>query len=144
MRLLWALRSGWRPQSAGKIHAQDSLAAIRQDVAPPGGYAPINYTRIPARTLFNGPRLVAAFLAVHLAGLAHFRYKQRQFERRTVEENSARMAMEPMLLAEYDRQLIREVGRARADEEELFEGQDWWEVGTWLGRPVYLTDKEDQ
>lgn len=31
-----------------------ATAARRQDLPPPGGYNPINYKRVPARTFFNG------------------------------------------------------------------------------------------
>lgn len=36
--------------------------AKAQDMPPQGGYAKIPFKRVPARTLFNGYQLIAAYL----------------------------------------------------------------------------------
>merc|ERR1711971_1265336 len=37
--------------------------AFKQDLPPEGGYAPVNFKRIPARTIIQGKWLLGAFVA---------------------------------------------------------------------------------
>lgn len=36
-----------------------------QDLPPPGGYAKIPFTRIPAKTLFNGYQMIAGWAGIN-------------------------------------------------------------------------------
>ena len=42
--------------ASGKVHTSDATRPFKQDLPPKGGYAPINFKRIPARTLVNGEK----------------------------------------------------------------------------------------
>ncbi len=42
------------PEPPGKIHATDVTRPFKQDLPPKGGYAPINFKRIPAKQIVNG------------------------------------------------------------------------------------------
>ena len=53
--------------------------------------------------LFSGPLLVGAFVATQIVGWTKYYFDEKFITKCKVEEHSARMAMEPMLLAERDR-----------------------------------------
>ena len=56
-----------------------------------------------------------------------------------VEERSVELALQPLLLAERDRGLIKFLKKQRDQEEDLFSDVPDWEVGTFCGTPVYKT-----
>lgn len=113
--------------------------AYKQDLPPKGGYAPISFKRIPARKLFSGPTLFAGAVAYHILAVVRYKYKMRERERDKVEERSSELALEPLLLAERDREFLRQVKINRDEEEDLMKDVENWTVGTWYGIPVYKT-----
>ena len=54
-----------------------------------------------------------------------------------IEDRSGQMAIEPMLLAERDREYLRHLRRMRDFERDLMKDVPGWEVGTWYGKEVY-------
>ena len=61
-----------------------------------------------------------------------------------LEDASAVAALEPMLLAERDRELLKQLRKNRAAEAELMKDVPGWEVGTWFGQPVYRTLSDNE
>merc|ERR1719312_2168131 len=60
-----------------------------------------------------------------------------------VELKSSDLALTPLLLAERDREYLKQCRRNRDAETELMKDVEGWEVGTWYGHPVYKTVGEE-
>ncbi|KAK4291211.1 hypothetical protein Pmani_028675 [Petrolisthes manimaculis] len=115
------------------------MAARTQDLPPKGGYAPINFTRIPARSYFSGYQLFAGYAVVTaFAGYVYFR-TYRQIRNEEIEMRSGQMAIQPMLIAERDREFLKQMRRNRVEEEKLMSGVEGWEVGKFYSEPIYKT-----
>ncbi|XP_022920790.1 NADH dehydrogenase [ubiquinone] 1 alpha subcomplex subunit 13 [Onthophagus taurus] len=118
-----------------------SAIVKRQDMPPPGGYKPINFKRIPAKTYFSGFTMIAGYLGV-TAGAAYVYYLTcKKVHREDIEERSARFALTPLLTAERDREYLKQLRRNRDEERELMKNVDGWVVGTLYGEPIYKDDK---
>ena len=50
---------------------------------------------------------------------------------------SASLALEPLMLAERDREYLKQLRRNRDAEEKLMADVEGWEVGTFYGHKVY-------
>lgn len=64
-------------------------------------------------------------------------------QRDEVEMRSARMALFPLLIAERDREFLKQLTRNRDEEEKLMADVPGWKVGTWYGEPVFKTLPKD-
>lgn len=78
----------------------------------------------------------AAFYVVYLT--------QKEQEREQVELRSSRNVMLPILLAERDRTLLKQLRKNRDDEAELMKDVPGWVVGTWYGEPIFKTRPKDE
>ncbi|CAH0757976.1 unnamed protein product [Diatraea saccharalis] len=102
----------------------DACQVVRkQDLPPPGGYKPIPYKRLPAKQYFSG--------------LYIYSLNYKKIKRDEIEMRSAKMAIYPMLLAERDREYLKQLRRNRDAEAELMKDVPGWEVGTYYGERVY-------
>ncbi|XP_018573981.1 NADH dehydrogenase [ubiquinone] 1 alpha subcomplex subunit 13 [Anoplophora glabripennis] len=118
-------------------------AEFRQDMPPPGGYKPIHYQRIPARQYFNGWALFGGYIAV-TAGAAYLYYLNcKVVHAEEIEMRSASFAIYPMLLAERDREYLKQLRRNRDEETKLMANVEGWKTGTWYGEPIYTTQPKD-
>ena len=54
-----------------------------------------------------------------------------------IEMKSASLAIEPLMLAERDREFLKQLRRNRDAEEKLMKDVEGWEVGTFYGHKVY-------
>lgn len=52
---------------------------------------------------------------------------------------SGRHAIQPLLIAERDREYLKQLRRNRTEETSLMADVKGWKVGTWFGEPVYKT-----
>ncbi|KOB74126.1 Cell death-regulatory protein GRIM19 [Operophtera brumata] len=102
--------------------------ARKQDLPPQGGYKPIPFKRIPAKTFFSGMTVGAIYL---------YNLNYKAIKRDEIEMRSAKMAIYPMLLAERDREFLKQIRRNRDAETELMRDVPGWEVGTYYGERVY-------
>ena len=57
---------------------------------------------------------------------------------------SASLALEPLMLAERDREYLKQLRRNRDAEEKLMADVEGWEVGTFYGHKVYKVGLEFQ
>eukprot|EP00094_Tigriopus_californicus_P006109 TCALIF_05883-PA protein Name:"Similar to NDUFA13 NADH dehydrogenase [ubiquinone] 1 alpha subcomplex subunit 13 (Macaca fascicularis)" AED:0.14 eAED:0.14 QI:0/0.66/0.5/1/1/1/4/309/146 len=114
------------------------------DLPPKGGYAPINYNRIPAKTLSKPGLLFLGGLAVNALGIWTYKTKRTVIERKKLEETSVELGLEPLMLAEMDRAYLLQMRRNRDVEAEFT--RDWpnWEVGRWFQQPLFYTIPEDE
>ncbi|KAF7635281.1 C34b2.8 [Meloidogyne graminicola] len=87
---------------------------FRQEMPPFGGYRPFNVNRTYAKTLWGRNGIY-------------------------FEDNDLGNAMEPFLLAERDRIVLRIMKKNRELEKDLMKEVPGWKVGTWYGEPIYFT-----
>ncbi|KAG7300261.1 hypothetical protein JYU34_015831 [Plutella xylostella] len=124
--------------------AEACQVARKQDLPPPGGYKPIPYKRIPAKQFFSGYAMIAGYLGI-TAGAAYLYYQNmKMVQKHEIEMRSSKMAIYPMLLAERDREYMKQLRRNRDAEAELMRDVPGWEVGTWYGERVYKNEPEDK
>lgn len=67
----------------------------------------------------------------------------KQVKATDLEKKGASLAIYPMLLAEKDREYLKQLRRNRDEERELMKNVEGWKVGTWYGEPIYRLQKED-
>lgn len=60
-----------------------------------------------------------------------------------LEQTGASLALYPLLLAEQDREYLKQLRRNRDEERDLMKNVEGWKVGTWYGEPIYHLSKED-
>ncbi|KAF9803662.1 hypothetical protein SFRURICE_003374 [Spodoptera frugiperda] len=111
--------------------------ARKQDLPPPGGYKPIPYKRVPAKTLFSGYTMFAGYFGITAFAMYLYSLNYKQILRDQIEMRSAKMAIYPMLLAERDRAYLKQLRKNRDAEAELMKDVPGWEVGTYYGEKVY-------
>ncbi|XP_014281791.1 NADH dehydrogenase [ubiquinone] 1 alpha subcomplex subunit 13 [Halyomorpha halys] len=120
-----------------------ATAARKQDMPPPGGFKPLKYARIPAKTYFSAPAFIAANIAVSAGALYLYFINHKRHERDLIEMKSSILAITPLLVAERDREFLKQCRRNRDAEEQLMGNVEGWEVGKWKGEPIYKTVPED-
>lgn len=54
------------------------------------------------------------------------------------------MVLYPLLLAERDREYLKQLNRNRDEEAKLMANVEGWEVGTWYGEPIFKTIPKDK
>ncbi|CAK1542314.1 unnamed protein product [Leptosia nina] len=109
----------------------------KQDLPPPGGYRPIPFKRIPAKSYFSGFTWIAGYIGVTAISSYLYYLNYKQIVKNKIEMRSAKMAIYPMLLAERDREYMKQLRRNRDAEAELMRDVPGWEVGTYYGERVY-------
>lgn len=65
-------------------------------------------------------------------------------KKRRLEQRSADFAITPLLLAERDREFLKQLRRNREEEARLMANVEGWEVGTYYGQPVYKSRPADE
>ncbi|XP_014479958.1 PREDICTED: NADH dehydrogenase [ubiquinone] 1 alpha subcomplex subunit 13 [Dinoponera quadriceps] len=117
---------------------------IKQELPPKGGYGPIQIERIKLRSIFGAKSTFAFLIASTCAGMYAYHLTFKQIRREEIEMRSARFAIWPLLLAERDRIILKQMRRNRDEEAELMKNVERWEVGTYYGEPIYFLDDADQ
>ncbi|ODN01726.1 NADH dehydrogenase [ubiquinone] 1 alpha subcomplex subunit 13 [Orchesella cincta] len=121
-----------------------SGTTVKQDLPPPGGYKPINYLRVPAKTYFSGVQMFVLFNVITFGAIYIWSYSAERMRKLRTEDRSARLALQPMLFAEKDRLYLKRMRSLRDEEEELMKGVPGWVVGTYWGEPIYHTRPENE
>jgi len=116
-----------------------SSAPYKQDLPPKGGYAPINFRRIPARQVLNAPIIFGGLIGSMAVGAWFYKRGMRTWSTWQTEYKSATLALTPLMLAERDREYLKQCRRNRDAEAKLMANEEGWEVGTWYGHPIYKT-----
>jgi NADH dehydrogenase (ubiquinone) 1 alpha subcomplex subunit 13 len=60
-----------------------------------------------------------------------------------VENRSGKLATLPLLMAERDREYLKQLRRNRDEEADLMKNVPGWVVGTWYGEPIFKTKPND-
>ncbi|KXJ71416.1 NADH dehydrogenase [ubiquinone] 1 alpha subcomplex subunit 13 [Aedes albopictus] len=121
-----------------------SSPAKLQDMPPKGGYQNIPFARVPAKKYFKGWQLIAAYAGFTTAGLSMYYLNCKEVHRNEIEMRSARNVIYALLLAERDREYLKQLRRNRDEEADLMKNVKGWEVGTWYGEPVFKTLPKDK
>ncbi|XP_037934861.1 NADH dehydrogenase [ubiquinone] 1 alpha subcomplex subunit 13-like [Teleopsis dalmanni] len=121
-----------------------ATASRAQDLPPPGGYKRINFARVPAKTYFTGYQFLAGYAAVTTFGLYMYYLTTKKVKREEIEMRSAQNVMFPILIAERDREYLKQLRRNRDEEAKLMANVPGWEVGTYYGEPIYKTVPKDK
>merc|ERR1712080_328065 len=109
------------------------------DLPPKGGYAPINFKRIPARQGLNAPIIFGGLFGSMAFGVWLYKRGMRTVHTWMTEMRSADLALTPLMLAERDRECLKQLRRNREAEDKLMADVEGWETGTWYGHKVYKT-----
>ncbi|CAH0725042.1 unnamed protein product, partial [Brenthis ino] len=117
--------------------AEACQIARKQDLPPPGGYKPIPFKRLPAKQYFSGYTMFAGYIGITAFALYLYNITNKNIRKNEIEMRSAKMAIYPMLLAERDREYLKQLRRNRDAETELMRDVPGWEVGTYYGERVY-------
>ena len=88
-----------------------SAGTYKQDLPPKGGYAPINFKRIPARSVLNAPIIYGGLFGSMALGAWLYKRGQRIVKAHEIEMRSASLALTPLLLAERDREFLKQLRR---------------------------------
>ncbi|XP_046400214.1 NADH dehydrogenase [ubiquinone] 1 alpha subcomplex subunit 13 [Ischnura elegans] len=115
----------------------------KQDMPPPGGYAAINFVRSPAKQYFSGYSMFLGFTGITTAALYLYYLQCKKIKREEIEMRSSRIALFPLLVAERDREYLKQLRRNRDEEAKLMANVEGWEVGKWNGEPIYRTTPPD-
>lgn len=121
-----------------------SPPAKLQEMPPRGGYQSIPFARVPAKKYFKGWQMIAAYAGFTTVGLAAYYLNCKENQRNEVEMRSARNVIYALLLAERDREYLKQIRKNRDEEAELMKNVEGWEVGTWYGEPIFKTLPKDK
>ncbi|NXI26586.1 NDUAD dehydrogenase, partial [Sterrhoptilus dennistouni] len=101
---------------------------VKQDMAPPGGYGPIDYKRHLPRRGLSGYSLFALGIGSLLVGYYTLVKWNRERRRLLIEELEARIALMPLLQAESDRRTLRMLRENLEEEAKIMRGVPGWKV----------------
>lgn len=110
-----------------------------QDMPPKGGYEKIPFVRIPAKQYFGGYTMILGYLGITFGSIYLYSLSKKEVYRKKIEARSAKIAIYPLLLAERDREYLKQLRINRDEEEKLMANVEGWVVGTYFGDPIYKT-----
>ncbi|XP_030606836.1 NADH dehydrogenase [ubiquinone] 1 alpha subcomplex subunit 13 [Archocentrus centrarchus] len=110
---------------------------VKQDMPPPGGYAPFDYKRnLPKRGL-SGYSMFGIGIGIMVFGYWRLFKWNRERRRLQIEELEARIALMPLLQAEHDRRTLRMLRENLEEEAVIMKDVPGWKVG----ESVFHTDR---
>lgn len=110
---------------------------VKQDMPPPGGYAPIDYKRnLPKRGL-TGYSMFGIGIGMMLFGYWRIFKWNRERRRLQIEDLEARIAIMPLLQAEQDRITLKMLRENLEEEAIIMKDVPGWKVG----ESVFHTDR---
>ncbi|XP_027328242.1 NADH dehydrogenase [ubiquinone] 1 alpha subcomplex subunit 13 [Anas acuta] len=102
---------------------------VKQDMAPPGGYGPVDYKRHLPRRGLSGYSLFALGIGSLLLGYYTIVKWNRERRRLQIEDLEARIALMPLLQAEADRRILRQLRQNLDEEAKIMKDVPGWKVG---------------
>lgn len=115
-----------------------------QDLPPAGGYRPINIKRVALKPILSAKMLFAGYVAISAGAMYMYYLTDKKLLREEIEMRSCRNVMLPIVMAERDREYLKQIRRNRDEEAKLMANVPGWKVGTWFGEPVYKTLNADE
>jgi len=110
---------------------------IVQDMPPSGGYKPLHWKKTVRPRAASGVSWFAFYVSWSATWYMIWKYFRKFHNRTEFEMTECRIACEPFLLAEQDRNLLKAMWVNREEERELMKDEPGWIVGTWYGDKVY-------
>ncbi|CAG07723.1 unnamed protein product, partial [Tetraodon nigroviridis] len=102
---------------------------VKQDMPPPGGYAPFDYKRnLPKRGL-SGYSMFGIGIGIMVFGYWRLFKWNRERRRLQIEEMEARIALMPLMQAEQDRRTLRMLRENLEEEAVIMKDVPGWKVG---------------
>lgn len=83
---------------------------------------------------------IGIYIATTTAGLFVYYQTCKSVEKEKIEMRSSRHAILPLLIAERDREYLKQLNRNREEESSLMANVKGWAVGTWYGEPIFKTN----
>ncbi|KAL1453812.1 hypothetical protein WDU94_010124 [Cyamophila willieti] len=116
----------------------------KQDLPPEGGYRKLDFSRVPAKQLWRWWTIIPAYVASTSIAYYLWRITRTEIRTRELENNTATLAIMPLVIAEKDRALLKNLRKMRDEETELMKNVEGWETGTLFGEKIYKTQSEDE
>lgn len=111
------------------------MPKFKQEMPPPGGYSSIDWAKkLPNK--INVRKYWLAYIGITVSAYSIWLIETRIKQRWRIEMNDSRLALEPLLVAEEHRQLLRQLRKNRDDEKELMKRVPGWVTGTLWGEPT--------
>lgn len=93
--------------------------------------------------LLLGAGMIVGYLGI-TAGAAYLYFlNYKKIHIQEIEQRSAALAILPILQAERDREMLKQVRKNRDEEAKLMANVEGWKVGTWYGEPIFNTVPSD-
>ncbi|KAK4472064.1 hypothetical protein MN116_005437 [Schistosoma mekongi] len=109
----------------------------KQEMPPPGGFAPVDFSRKMPKKYLHGLVTLAALYASSYAGFKIMKYTKAETSKIYREDQECRIALTPFILAEQERLYLKQLRRNREYEENLMKDVASWKTGQWFDYPVY-------
>lgn len=87
--------------------------------------------------------MIAGYLGITAGATYLFWLNYKKIHIQELEQRSSALAIVPILQAERDREMLKQLRRNRDEEAKLMANVEGWKVGTWYGEPIYTTVPED-
>ncbi|XP_071982651.1 NADH dehydrogenase [ubiquinone] 1 alpha subcomplex subunit 13 [Engystomops pustulosus] len=114
-----------------------AASKVKQDMAPPGGYGPVDYKRNLPRRGFSGYTMFAIGIGTMIFGYWRIGTWNRERRRLHIEDLETRLALLPLFQAESDRRSLRILRENLEQEAIIMKDVPGWKVG----ESVFHTDR---
>ncbi|CAH8848497.1 unnamed protein product [Trichobilharzia szidati] len=113
------------------------MTSYKQEMPPPGGYSPLDFSRKMPRGTLNGLVTLGCLYATTFVGIQIYHYRKEKAAVVEREDQENRIALTPFILAEQQRLYMKQLRRNRDYEKELMKDVANWKVGHWFDYPVF-------
>ncbi|CAH8518403.1 unnamed protein product [Heterobilharzia americana] len=113
------------------------MSTYKQEMPPPGGYAPLDFARKMPKNYIHGFLVIGGLYTSTYFGFKIQRYRKAKRDAITREDQENRIALTPFILAEQQRLYLKQIRKNREYEEVLMKGVPDWKVGHWYDYPVF-------
>ncbi|KOX79416.1 NADH dehydrogenase [ubiquinone] 1 alpha subcomplex subunit 13 [Melipona quadrifasciata] len=114
-----------------------------QDLPPKGGYVPFQIERIKLRSIVTGKLGIGIFIVTNIIGMPMYMHSWLRERKLIIEAKSRELATLPILFAENDRAMLKQLKHVRELEADVMKDFPYWEVGTFFGEPIYEDAQPD-
>lgn len=92
---------------------------------------------------FSGATMIAGYLGITAGACYLYWLNYKQIHIQEIEQRSSALAVLPLLMAERDRAMLKQLRKNREEEGKLMANVEGWKVGTYYGEPIYHNLPED-
>ncbi|XP_064609738.1 NADH dehydrogenase [ubiquinone] 1 alpha subcomplex subunit 13-like [Liolophura sinensis] len=109
----------------------------KQDMPPRSGYGPIEWAKKIPKKGMSGFAMFGAFLGVNAFTWSYAFFKLQEVKKMNLEVTESRIALEPLIMAEKHRMLMKQFRMIRDEENELMKDYPGWETGKLFDEPIF-------